>query len=124
MDFIVENVYIIAIVLIMLACAVVFAVRFAKMSKEERYQQIRGWLLQAVIIAEKTFGSGTGALKLSNVYAEFCKQLPWIAKIISFETFKKYVDDALAEMHSILEKNAAIASVVCAENIQDKTSQQ
>ena len=35
-----------------------------------------------------------------------------MAKILSFETFGKYVDDALNEMKDILKQNAAIASIV------------
>ena len=112
MEFIIEHWYAILVVVVVVAGGVFYGVKFARMTEEERYAQIRGWLLQAVLMAEKEFGSGTGKLKLSNVYAEFCKQLPWLAKVVSFEVFSKYVDDALVEMKDIIEKNAAIASVV------------
>ncbi len=112
MDFIIQNWYFILAGVIAIIGGIFYSIKFAKMTNEERYAQIRGWLLQAVLMAEKEFGSGTGKLKLSNVYSEFCKQLPWLAKIISFELFCKYVDDALVEMKEILKQNAAIASVV------------
>jgi len=112
MDFIMEHWYTILLGIVVVVNGVIFVVKLRNMSKEERYEQIRGWLLQAVMMAEKEFGSGTGKLKLSNVYAEFCKQLPWLAQIISFKKFSDYVDDALAEMKEILEKNTKIASVI------------
>ncbi len=112
MKLIIDNWHTLLMLLIFLVWLVVSIIRFKKMSSEERYQQIRGWLLQAVMFAEKEFGGGTGELKLSNVYAEFCKQLPWLAKIIPFQIFSDYVDDALLEMKELLEKNAKIASVI------------
>ncbi len=112
MEFIIQHRYAIVLACIVVANAVVYLVKFRSMSKEERYEQIRGWLLQAVMAAEKELGGGTGKLKLSNVYAEFCKQLPWLAKVITFQKFSGYVDDALAEMREILNKNSKIASVV------------
>lgn len=85
---------------------------FFDMPTEEKVAKIKGWLLQAVIMAEKEYGSGTGALKLSVVYAEFCEQLPWLAKMITFDTFSKYVDDVLESMRSMLESNKNIAQLV------------
>ncbi len=112
MLFITEHWNLIVVVLILLAGLVGVGLRLSKLSKAERYSQIRGWLLQAVLMAEREFGSGTGKLKLSNVYAAFCTQLPWLAKLITFDVFSGYVDDALAEMKDILHRNSAIASVV------------
>lgn len=112
MDFIFNNWYSIAVVLVFIGGGVMAVIRFMGLTKNQRYESIRGWLLQAVLMAEREFGSGTGRLKLSSVYAEFCKQLPWLAKVVPFETFSGYVDKALDEMKDILNKNAAIASVV------------
>lgn len=112
MEFIIQHRYTIVLVCVVVVDIIVYLVKFRSMSKEERYEQIRGWLLQAVMAAEKELGAGTGKLKLSSVYAEFCKQIPWLAKIISFQKFSGYVDDALDEMREILSKNSAIASVV------------
>lgn len=95
---------------------IVALLRFFSLEKEERYKQIRGWLLQAVLIAEKQFGSKTGRLKLSTVYSEFCKQIPWLARVVSYENFSGYVDDALLEMKELLESNSSINSFVEKEN--------
>lgn len=112
MEFLMEHWVTILLILALVAHIVYDVIQFHKMPRDEQYQRIRGWLLQAVMLAEREFGSGTGALKLSSVYAEFCKQLPWIAKVISYETFSKCVDDALEEMKEILAKNKKIAAVV------------
>ena len=86
------------------------------MTKVQRINQIRGWLLQAVILAEAEFGSGTGRLKLSSVYDRFCARFPWLAKIISFEKFGEYVDQVLAEMRQLIAQNGAIAAITVAHN--------
>lgn len=112
MSFIAENWSVIVLACIVIADIGAFIYHYFVQSPDARYEQVRGWLLQAVLMAEKEFGSGTGRLKLSSVYAEFCKQLPWLAKVISFQTFSEYVDDALDEMKNVLDGNGAIASIV------------
>lgn len=112
MNFIVDHWYQILFALIVVSAAVIKVTKFCKQSKQEQYEQIKGWLLQAVLLAERDFGSGTGKLKLSTVYSEFCEQMPWLAKVIPFPLFCSYVDDALADMKEILGSNKAIASVV------------
>lgn len=112
MDFIIDNWYIIATGIIFVAGGVLAVIRWQRLNQDERYKMIRGWLLQAVLIAEKEFGSGTGKLKLSAVYDKFCERFPWLVKVLSFETFSKYVDDALGEMKDVLKQNSAIASIV------------
>jgi len=75
---------------------------FFKAPTEQQLAQIKAWLLSEVILAEKEFGAGTGKLKLSIVYNEFISKFPWIAKIMTFESFSRYVDDALGEMKELL----------------------
>lgn len=75
---------------------------FFKAPTEQQLVQIKAWLLSEVILAEKEFGAGTGKLKLSIVYNEFISKFPWIAKIMTFESFSRYVDDALGEMKELL----------------------
>lgn len=120
MNFIIENWYLLVIGVIVLAVTGYFVWRFFRQSGEIRYEQIRGWLLQAVILAEQEYGSGTGRMKLSAVYDAFCITLPWIARVISFETFAKYVDEALEEAKEILAKNAEMAAL--AETMVNETS--
>ena len=97
---------------VFIAWLVYMAYQARGMSKEQIYEQIKGWLLQAVIIAEQTYGGGTGKLKLSSVYSEFCKAMPWVAKAVTFELFSSFVDKVLAEMKGLLATNTAIAAVV------------
>ena len=112
MEFIVNNWYIIVTVIIFVVGGVMAVLRWHNLSADKKYEQIRGWLLQAVLYAEKELGSGTGKLKLSTVYDRFCERFPWLARVMPFETFSKYVDDALGEMKEILKQNAAIASII------------
>ena len=116
MDFILEHIDMIIVAIILIVGVAVFVHKFAILSKEERYEQIKAWLLQAVLLAEKEYGSGTGSLKLSKVYGQFCTTLPWLAKIISFEEFSQLVDKALAEAEELLQNNPAIASIVIEDN--------
>lgn len=112
MDFIIDNWYVIVTAIVFIIGGTIAAMRWHSLSDDKKYEQIRGWLLQAVMFAEKEFGSGTGKLKLSSVYDKFCERFPWLAKVLSFETFSKYVDDSLDEMKDVLKQNSAIASIV------------
>ena len=112
MDFFINHWYSFLAILVLVCGGCIAAYKFSILDKEQRYESIRGWLLQAVLIAEKTFGGGTGRLKLSSVYDKFCERFPVFARVVSFGEFSEYVDDALHEMHEILESNKAIASLV------------
>lgn len=111
MNFIFENRYIIVVAICVIFAVVYAVIKFGKLSGEQKYETVRGWLLQAVILAEQEYGSGTGKMKLSVVYDRFCKTLPWIAKVLSFEVFSEYVDKALSEAKEILRGNEAIAAL-------------
>lgn len=111
MNFILENWYMIVAGVCLIAAIIFAVVKFSKLSDTQKYETIRGWLLQAVILAEQEYGSGTGKMKLSVVYDQFCKTLPWIAKVLSFEVFSEYVDKALEEAKAILRGNEAIAAL-------------
>ena len=53
------------------------------------------FLLQAVVMAEKDLGSGTGKIKLSVVYGNFIEKYPIFSKIIPFPVFSAWVDAVL-----------------------------
>lgn len=108
MDFIVENWYILVGLLAIIAAVVVYIVRFFKQPTEKQLESIKEWLLWATTEAEKRFGSGTGKLKLRYVYDLFAETFPWLAKIISFETFSELVDSALGDMNNLLASNNAV----------------
>lgn len=112
MGFLVAHWNVIVVIAIFIVGGCIAVYRFMSLSTMKRYEKLRGWLLQAVLLAEKEYGSGTGKLKLSAVYDKFVEKFPWLAKFISFSVFSEYVDDALDEMKDILAKNNAIAQIV------------
>lgn len=111
MEFLMNNWHLIIIAVAVVVVTDIAIVKFLRQSNSAKREQIRGWLLQAVILAEQEYGSGTGKMKLSAVYDAFCTTLPWIAKIISFETFAMYVDEALDEAKEILAENKEMAAL-------------
>ena len=72
----------------------------------------KNWLVWAVTEAEKTFGSGTGQLKLRHAYDLAIARYPTIAKLIPFPLFRWLVDKALVTMREMIEKNGKIAGVI------------
>lgn len=70
------------------------------------------WILYAVAFAETELGSGTGALKLQMVYDQFVEKFPIAAKFISFNGFKKLVDQALESLKDMMNKNEDIKKTI------------
>ena len=56
MEFIVENWYVIVTGIVFIVGGVMAVLRWRNLSTDKKYEQIRGWLLQAVVLAEKEFG--------------------------------------------------------------------
>ena len=75
-------------------------------------ENIKEWLLYAVIEAEKNFGSKMGKLKLRQVYDEFIFVFPYASKIITFVSFSRLVDLALEEMELLLKSNYKIKEYI------------
>lgn len=75
-------------------------------------KRIKKWLLQAVVLAEKQLGSGTGKVKLSTVYDMFIVRFPIVSKLISFNTFSSFVDDVLVTMRELLESNKSLKEYI------------
>lgn len=115
-NFIIEHWAEIICVFAMVCVIIVTFKDFFSLSKAEQIKQIKGWLLGAVTLAEAEFGSGTGKIKLSVVYDSFIEKFPWIAKVLTFEKFSGYVDEALVEMRKLLSTNEAVAAIVEAKN--------
>ena len=82
------------------------------MATAEQREKVKEWLLWAVTEAEKELGSGTGQLKLRQVYDLFLQRFPAVAKRISFATFSYWVDKALIDMREMLNKNKTIYQMV------------
>lgn len=109
MDAIINNLgYIVAIIVIVLI--VIYGVMTGK---------VKEWLRYAVTMAEKELGTGTGQLKLREVYDWFIDQFPVFSKLLPFPIFSKLVDDALDWMRDQMECNEKINEYVscnCEEN--------
>lgn len=89
--------------------------KFAKMPTPEKITIIKNWLLYAVAEAEKDLGSGTGKLKLAQVYNKFVSECPQLAAIITYQKFTSLVDEVLADFKNILNSNKAIKDVIVKE---------
>ena len=90
------------------AVIVIAVIHFMNQSKEEKIKNVKEWLKYAVSIAEKEFGSGTGQLKLREVYDMAVKQFPWLVTLVTFEVFSGWVDEALVWMKEQIEQNKYI----------------
>lgn len=112
MQFLVENWYLIVAGLVALAMGGLLIYRFFKLPSAEQLDKVREWLLWAVTEAEKDLGSGTGTLKLRQVYDLFVVRFPWLVKIISFDQFSTLVDEALVDMREMLFVNKNIKAFV------------
>lgn len=86
--------------------------KFAGLPTKSQVEKIKEWLLYAVTKAETELGEKTGQLKLHTVYDMFIVRFPSVARIVSFETFSSWVDEALDEMKKMLENNKKIEELV------------
>ena len=103
LTFLAQNWYVIVVVLVLL-----FGIYYTITNK----QKVREWLRWAVTIAERDLGSGTGQIKLRQVYDMFIQRFPVFSKFISFATFSALVDEALEFLREQLEKNSQIKDLV------------
>jgi len=87
-----------------------FLDKFIKKSREEKIQVVKNWLLYAVAMAERELGSGTGRIKLGQVYEQFLLVFPQLQRFISFDMFAKLVDDVLIQFQELVEENVTIAA--------------
>ena len=105
-----------------LAVAVIIAVlvvyRFFGLPTEKQVEKIKEWLIWACIEAERALQSGTGQLKLRQVYDMFCAvpAFSWVAKVISFDVFSEWVSDALINVKEMLLNNEALSTYVYGDN--------
>lgn len=104
-----------------LAVAIAVFWRITGFPTKAQINKVREWLLYAVTMAEKDLGGGTGKLKLRQVYDLFVQRFPWVAKVITFEYFSSLVDEALEQMHAMLDTNTAVAALVQGETTTAKT---
>ena len=115
MEGIINNWYMILVLIAALASAGVTVYRYFNLPSEAQLAKVREWLLWAVTEAEKELGGGTGKLKLRQVYDLFVTRFPWLARIVPFDLFSSLVDDALEDMREMLKTNQAVKVLVNGE---------
>jgi hypothetical protein len=107
-----QNLPMICLLIALSSVAICGVYSFINLPRQKQIQALEEWLKWAVVMAEKKLGSGTGQLKLREVYEMAIAQFPWIAKSMEFEYFKCMVDEALQWMRKQLEDNKAIDEYV------------
>lgn len=112
MDWFVENWTTIGTIIFSIIALIFIVIAFFKMPVAMQRDKIKEWLLWAVTECERQMGSGTGVLKLREVYDWFLSTFKWVSRFVSFETFSMWVDEALVKMREIIEQNNAIAEYV------------
>lgn len=112
MSWLIDNWYVVVGLLAVLVCAGFAIYKFFGLPTEKQIACIKEWLKYAVAMAEKELGSGTGQLKLRYVYDMFVDKFPSVSKIIPFETFSTWVDEALVWLENQLGKNNSISQYI------------
>ncbi|MDD7026331.1 MAG: hypothetical protein PUI46_04475 [Lachnospiraceae bacterium] len=114
----------IAAALTLIGAAVVVAYRFLGQPSEKQVAKIKEWLIWACIEAERGLQSGTGQLKLREVWNLFCAvpAFGWVARIISFDTFSGWVTEALSTVKRMLVENHRLASYVYGDKAIDEVA--
>lgn len=95
-----------------LFCIVLFIMQFVNKPNSEQLKAFTEWLKYGVTLAEKKLGSGTGQLKLRMVWDLALTKFPWIERIMEFERFAVYVDEALLWLNKQLESNDNLSHYV------------
>ena len=116
MNFIIQNWWILVLIVAAVCVAGYFLYTFIKMPSSSQLAQLKEWLLYAVAQAEKELGGGTGKLKLRYVYDMFILRFDLLAEVISFEAFSLLVDEVLEEFREMLEKNSSVANYIEGKN--------
>jgi hypothetical protein len=125
MDWLIENWF---LIVALLSCGVVsfcLVFRFLGMPTEKQKAKVKEWLIWACIEAERALQSGTGQLKLREVWNMFCSvpSFTWVARIITFELFSEWVSDALVEVKQMLISNNNLAEYVYGkDNVENEVS--
>lgn len=112
LGFIMNNWLTIILSIAALAVFVVKVVQFVRSPSDKQIENLKEWLKLAVTEAEATLGSGTGQLKLRDVYDKAVEKFPWVGEFITFETFSTWVDEALEWMNNQLESNEKVKAYV------------
>ena len=91
MKFLIENWFLILVIIAAVAVGGYFLYVFIKMPTSSQLAKMKEWLLYAVTKAEKELGSGTGQIKLRYVYDMFIAKFPYFSAIFVIISFSSFV---------------------------------
>lgn len=100
------------VILAILVIAFMFLITYINLPKSKKATKVKEWLLFAVIQAEKELGSGTGQLKLRYVYNLALSKFPIFIKLIPFELFSNFVDEALQQLENLIEDSEGVKKYI------------
>lgn len=112
MNWLTEYWWLIVVIIAAVAVGGTAIYSFIKLPSSKQIEAVKEWLLYWVLQAEASLGGGTGKIKLSMVYDAFVQRFPWLAKMVSFETFSLMVDEVLEKMRAMLQSNPALLETV------------
>lgn len=117
MDNVINNwyLYIATISVVILAAMTIH--QFLRKPTIEQYNQVKEWILYAVIEAEKTLGSKTGQIKLRMVWDMFLERFPHISPFVTFDMFSGWVDVALIKMREMIQTNKAVSDYIIEDTV-------
>lgn len=112
MEWIINNWFLVVCALAIIVVAVAVIIKFFNMPTNEQVKAVKEWLVFAVMLAEKELKEKTGQEKLRMVYDMFLSKFTWLAKVVSFEIFSLWVDEALERFKRMLESNKNLQGYV------------
>ena len=118
LDWLIENWFLVVALITCIAFVISLIIRFLGLPTEKQQKKVKEWLVWGCIEAERALQSGTGQLKLREVWNMFCAvpTFTWVARLITFELFSTWVSDALLTMKEMLINNPALADYVYGKN--------
>lgn len=112
LSFIVKNLFPIVAMIGAIGLVIIEVYNFLTKPTENQIASLQEFLKAEVVKAEQALGSGTGELKLRQVYDAAVKAYPWVGKFMTFERFSKLVDIALDWMKEQMENNIDISNLI------------
>lgn len=64
-----------------LVIALLFVITMAVLWFKGKKKLVKKIILELVVIAEKTYGSGTGPIKFASVLSQIYKEYPWLVHL-------------------------------------------
>ena len=124
MNWLVGNWYLFVVIFAVVGVFGLLFTAFLRQPTEKQKEKIKEWLIWACIEAERGLQSGTGQLKLREVWNLFCAvpAFGWVARIISFDTFSGWVTESLSTVKRMLVENPRLASYVYGDKAIDEVA--